>query len=173
MKSLTEDCRLSGRSLIYNRNNSGPSTVPWGTPDVTGEDVEYFTSQTTDWERWVRKDSNQQSESNLPWIPSYCNFARSRRWGTLSKAFAKSNTTACTDLPLSRNWRQMPTVCPVWFIQCVIYNTLMALWIPNIVGTRSCLYWQFSLTLCDYSPFRDRYLQWICPNWFQEVSFLG
>ena len=27
---------------------SGPSAVPWGTPDVTGEDLEDFPSQTTD-----------------------------------------------------------------------------------------------------------------------------
>ena len=34
---LTQD----GRSLIYTRNSSGPRTVPWGTPYITGaaEDV--------------------------------------------------------------------------------------------------------------------------------------
>ncbi|KAH3733268.1 hypothetical protein DPMN_039693 [Dreissena polymorpha] len=29
-----------GMSLIYRRNNKGPRTDHWGTPDVTGEEVE-------------------------------------------------------------------------------------------------------------------------------------
>lgn len=36
-KSLSEDLRLSGRSFTYSRNCSDPKTVPFGTPDVTGE----------------------------------------------------------------------------------------------------------------------------------------
>ena len=39
-KSLTVEFRPSGKSFIYIKNNSGPKTVPWGTPDVvaTGAD---------------------------------------------------------------------------------------------------------------------------------------
>ena len=33
--SLILDVRLFSMSLMYRRNRSGPSTVPWGTPDVT------------------------------------------------------------------------------------------------------------------------------------------
>ena len=33
--SLILDVRLFSMSLMYRRNRSGPSTVPWGNPDVT------------------------------------------------------------------------------------------------------------------------------------------
>jgi hypothetical protein len=33
----TVEWRLSAMSLMNTRNNVGPSTVPWGTPDVTWE----------------------------------------------------------------------------------------------------------------------------------------
>ena len=33
--SLILEVRLFSMSLMYRRNRSGPSTVPWGTPDVT------------------------------------------------------------------------------------------------------------------------------------------
>ena len=64
-KSLIEDCKLSGKSLTYNKN--GPRAVPWGTPEVTGMGLEHLPSQITDWERSVRKDSNH--ESRVPCIP--------------------------------------------------------------------------------------------------------
>ena len=32
--SLILEVRLFSMSLMYRRNRSGPSTVPWGTPDV-------------------------------------------------------------------------------------------------------------------------------------------
>ena len=37
----------SGRSFMYTRNRMGPSTVPCGTPEVTGTDVEVSPSSTT------------------------------------------------------------------------------------------------------------------------------
>ena len=51
----------------------------------------------------MRNNSNQES-----------NFARSRQWGTLSKAFAKSSTTACTDLPLSSEFAKSWIVKISW-----------------------------------------------------------
>jgi hypothetical protein len=36
-------------SLMNPRNNVGPSTVPWGTPDVTWEHMEASPSTTTLW----------------------------------------------------------------------------------------------------------------------------
>ena len=33
---------------MYRKNNSVPSTVPWGTPDVTEEDLEDRPPQTMD-----------------------------------------------------------------------------------------------------------------------------
>ena len=34
-KSLTDDLTASGRSLLWQRNSMGPSTVPCGTPETT------------------------------------------------------------------------------------------------------------------------------------------
>ena len=39
----------------YTRNNNGPSTVRWGTPDVTGLVSDELPSRTTVWSRWERK----------------------------------------------------------------------------------------------------------------------
>ena len=44
-----------GKSFKYTRNNNGPSTVPWGTPDVTGLVSDELPSRTTVWSRWERK----------------------------------------------------------------------------------------------------------------------
>ena len=52
LPSVTDDCTLSGKSFIYNRNCHGPGTVPWGTPEVTGHWLDVWPSQTTDWKRW-------------------------------------------------------------------------------------------------------------------------
>ena len=46
-KSRTCECVFSGRSLIYSKNNKGPSTEPWGTPELTGISDELSTSSTT------------------------------------------------------------------------------------------------------------------------------
>ena len=54
-KSLSEDLRLLGRSFTYSRNSSGPKTVPCGTPHVTGEGLELWPWQATDWVGFVRR----------------------------------------------------------------------------------------------------------------------
>ena len=38
-----------GRSLTYKTNGSGPMTVPWGTPDITGAAEDAVPSKTTCW----------------------------------------------------------------------------------------------------------------------------
>ena len=53
--SLTVEVRPFGRSLMYVRNNSGPSTDPCGTPEVNGEEVDVAPSQLTVWALLVRK----------------------------------------------------------------------------------------------------------------------
>ncbi len=42
-----DGCRLSPMSLIYSRNNNGPWTVPWGTPDFSGTGLDVVPSTTT------------------------------------------------------------------------------------------------------------------------------
>ena len=40
LKSLTLKLRFEGKSLMKVKNNKGPSTVPWGTPEVTSVQAE-------------------------------------------------------------------------------------------------------------------------------------
>ena len=60
-----------GKSFKYTRNNNGPSTVPWGTPDVTGLVSDELPSRTTVWSRWERKVAATHSTrcllKNEPW----------------------------------------------------------------------------------------------------------
>ena len=55
---MVDEFTQFGRSLIYIyiRNSSGPRTVPWGTPDVTGLESDDIPSKTTVCSRSVRKD---------------------------------------------------------------------------------------------------------------------
>jgi hypothetical protein len=53
--SLVVDVTDSGKSLMYRRNRSGPRTVPWGTPDVTGDLPDFIPSHTTSWVLYWRK----------------------------------------------------------------------------------------------------------------------
>jgi hypothetical protein len=46
---------LLGRSLMYIKYSSGPGTVPWGTPEVTGAVSDATPSTITLWVRPVRK----------------------------------------------------------------------------------------------------------------------
>ena len=65
--SLTVEVRPFGRSLMYVKNNNGPSTDPCGTPKVTGEGGDVAPSQMTVWTLLVRNDSIQ--DKRFPWIP--------------------------------------------------------------------------------------------------------
>ena len=40
-KSLMVDKIYVSISLVFNRNISGPNTVPWGTPDFTGTSLDH------------------------------------------------------------------------------------------------------------------------------------
>ena len=46
---------VSGRSFMYAKNNSGPSTVPWGTPERTSDWSEWDSSSMTSCFRFSRK----------------------------------------------------------------------------------------------------------------------
>ena len=54
--NLTWDWIFSGRSFMYNRKRSGPSTDPWGTPEVTGTSFEDSPSNTTVWVCPIKND---------------------------------------------------------------------------------------------------------------------
>ena len=67
-------------------SNSGPSTDPCGTPEVTCQEEDVAPSQMTVWTLLVKKDFIQ--DKRFP----RSSFINNRRCGTLSKAFQKSNT---------------------------------------------------------------------------------
>ena len=48
-KSFTSKCSPLGRSFAYVKNSTGPKTVPYGTPKVTGEALQPPASQITVW----------------------------------------------------------------------------------------------------------------------------
>ena len=77
-------------SLMKMRKSRGPSTVPWGTPDITGASLEVNPSTTT---LWFLHDRNDSTHPMTSLSRLYClSFCKRRWWGTLSKAFAKSST---------------------------------------------------------------------------------
>ena len=51
---------------MYIKNNNGPKTVPWGTPDVVTTGADDAPSITTDCVRCVGSANQWSSE---PWIP--------------------------------------------------------------------------------------------------------
>jgi hypothetical protein len=53
--SRVVDLNNDGKSLIKSRNNRGPRTVPWGTPDETVLAGDVWPSSTTCWLRSKRK----------------------------------------------------------------------------------------------------------------------
>ena len=104
--SRAVELTLNGKSLIKTRKSSGPSTVHWGTPDVTGAGADFSPYTTSCRVLWLRKS----------WIQAVCFLAlhnqislvASLRWEALSNALLKSNSTAsicCLSLsPLARSW---------------------------------------------------------------------
>ena len=81
-------------SFIYVKNMSGPSTVPWGTPESTGTSCDALPSTTIRCVRHVRCVLSHSCAS--PRTPLASNFLRRWRWGTLSNAFWRSsNMISC------------------------------------------------------------------------------
>ena len=81
-------CTTSGRSFIYSTNKMGPRTLPWGMPLVTGADLDILFLILMHWVLLERKDCIHPSI--LPVMPYFSVLRSSRLWGTLSKAFMKS-----------------------------------------------------------------------------------
>lgn len=64
--------KMVGRSFIKIRNNSGPKTLPWGTPEYVGIDSEKFSPILTLKERPFKKFS--MNLYNFPLIPNLKTF---------------------------------------------------------------------------------------------------
>ena len=75
-------------SLIYNENNTGPRTVPWGTPDKTGAQSDFIPFTTT---RCVLKQRKESIHFRVfPPIPYPYSLHLSSSCGGVSKASSKS-----------------------------------------------------------------------------------
>lgn len=95
---ILEDTQL-GKSLINIRKSRGPSTLPWGTPDVTWaiEELEPLTA--VDWTRDERKSLIHAKTWGL--ILRCDNLSSNLWWGTRSNALEKSRNKASTWIPVS------------------------------------------------------------------------
>ena len=95
-KRRTFDVTESGRSFMWHRKSSGPRTVPWGTPESTLVDSDADPSSTTRIVLLVRKLVSQ--DKVVPCTPYDESLCKSFWWGTVSKAFEKSNIATSTCL---------------------------------------------------------------------------
>ena len=99
-RDAKDTTRFVSRSLIMIIKRIGPRTVPWGTPDSTGEGVEIAPFAET---CCVLLERNVWSQTpTLPPIRAAFSFLQRMAWSTLSKALAKSRYIVSTSLPDSR-----------------------------------------------------------------------
>ena len=89
-KRLILDLTQHGRSLIKIGNINGPSTYPWGTPEVTGTKCECSPSRTTLCLFFSRKLFNHRNVVSS--MPHLNNLYSKLLCGTLSNALLKSIT---------------------------------------------------------------------------------
>ena len=83
----TDEFMLFGKSFIYTRNNSGPSTVPWGTPETTSVQVVCSPPTTTLWTWYLRKPEIHVCV--LLWMPYLNNLFKNPVMGYNIKSFGE------------------------------------------------------------------------------------
>ena len=117
--------KLLSMSLIMMMNRIGPRTVPWGTPDVTGDGLDRAPFPETCWVLLVRKVWSQGPI--FPSILNYFNLEHRMEWSTLSNALEKSRYTESRSFPDSStlvivsvwksNWERVerPFKKPCWY----------------------------------------------------------
>ena len=100
-KSLAFEDNPSDKSLIYIKNNNGPSMEPWGTLALTSDQSETCPFNKTLCFLFLRK--LHKKFSKLPDIPFCFNFKMRPSSQTLSNAFNISRKTPLTSNPLSND----------------------------------------------------------------------
>ena len=118
----------------------GPSIEPWGTPDVTGTDVDSSPSTTTVCVRPSRKPLIHFKL--FPLTPYWCNLWRSFSWLTLSKALLKSSSIGSVCLPACIFLARSSTS----IINCVSHDLFS---LNPCCRSYSILLWSRCLTRCD------------------------
>ena len=104
----------SGRSFVYCTNKMGPRTLPLGMPLVTGADFGFTFFIRL---HWVPSDRKYFIHpSILPFMPHFSVFRSSRLWGTLSKAFMKSQYVMSRLPPWSKISVQILRTCSNWSV---------------------------------------------------------
>lgn len=98
-----------GRSFIYMRKSKGPSTEPWGTPDVTGTSVEHSPSSKTFCDLPRTKDLIHVTACLF--TPYSCNLKSNFRWLTLSNTLLKSKRIRSVCWPFARLHARSSTSC--------------------------------------------------------------
>lgn len=91
---------FSGKSLMYNKNNSGPSTDPCGTPDDTLTVSDEQELKETYCVRLERKLDIQSTSNGF--LSIALSLQRSLLWRTVSKALERSINKASICEPVSR-----------------------------------------------------------------------
>ena len=122
---------LSGRSLIYTTNNTGPRTEPWGNPLGTSVHSDYSSFTPSFCFLSVRKAFSQSKRT--PPMPYDFNFRISLLCDTLSKAFIKSKYITSIDHPLSRIFVHSSITLSSWSVvnrpsmnpNCLLENSLL------------------------------------------------
>ena len=99
-------------SLIYNENNTGPRTVPWGTPDKTEAQSDFIPFTTT---LCCLKESIHFRV--FPPIPYPYSLNLSSSCGGVSKAFSKSKINVSTCPTLSKILAQSFITVTNWVSQ--------------------------------------------------------
>ena len=97
---LTCEFIFSDRSFMYKRNEVGPRTEPWGTPDVTGIAADFSPSRATHCERPSKNTLIQLRLFRV--IPCWWSLKNSLVWSNLSKALLKSRSVRLVRRPWER-----------------------------------------------------------------------
>ena len=99
--SLAFEDNPSDKSLIYIKNNNGPSIEPWGTPALTSDQPETCPLNKTLCFLFFRKSHKRFIK--LPDIPFCFNLKMRPSCQTLSNAFDISRKTPLTSKPSSND----------------------------------------------------------------------
>ena len=142
---------FSGRSLIYSKNNKGPSTEPWGTPELIGISDELSPSSTTVWERPVRKAFIQDRVLTL--APCWWSLCNSFKWFTLSNALLKSS--------------KIRSVCRSWEVLRASSSTSWISWVLQDLLSRKP--YMRSYRIPFYSKCLDRFEATMCSITLQNA----
>ena len=113
--SLVFEDNLSDRSLIYIKNNNGPSMDPWGTRALISDKSDTYPFNKTLCFLFLRKSHKRFSK--LPDIPLCFNLKMGLSCQTLSNAFDMSRETPLTSNPFLNDLYISWVIAKSWIMQ--------------------------------------------------------